>query len=63
MVSWWITDSYFNNETIQIGDIEIMTAAYVSSGSFGSIVRSKSIGHNAYTGRRRYFRSKPDQLH
>ena len=27
-----------------------MTAAYGSSGSFGSIVSSKSIGHNTYTG-------------
>ena len=31
MVSWWGTDSYFNNDHIQIGDIEIMTAAYGSS--------------------------------
>ena len=28
MVSWWGTDIYFNNEQIQIGDIEFMTAAY-----------------------------------
>ena len=35
MVSWWETDSYLNNEHIQIGDIEIMTATYGSSGSFG----------------------------
>ena len=27
IVSWWGTDSYFNNEQIQIGDIEITTAA------------------------------------
>ena len=32
MVSLRGTDSYFNNEQIQIGDIEIMTAAYGSSG-------------------------------
>ena len=25
-VSWWGTDLYSNNEQIQIGDIEIMTA-------------------------------------
>ena len=49
MVSWWGTDSYFNNEQIQIGDIEIMTAAYGSSGSFGSRLSSKKIGHNTYT--------------
>ena len=28
IVYWWVTDSYFNNEKIQIGDIEIITAAY-----------------------------------
>ena len=43
MVSWWGTDSYFNNEQIQIGDTEIMTSAYGSSGSFVSKVGSKSI--------------------
>ena len=32
MVSWLGTYSYFNNEPIKIGDIEIMTAAYSSSG-------------------------------
>ena len=46
MVSWWGTDSYFNNEQIKIGDIEIMSSACSSSGSFGSRVRSKSIVHN-----------------
>ena len=55
MVYWCKTDSYFNNENIQIGDIEIMNAAYGSSGSFGSRVRSKYIGHNTYTGRRSNF--------
>ena len=30
MVSWGGTDSYLNNEQIQIGDIEIMTSAYGS---------------------------------
>ena len=34
MVSWWGTNSYLNNEHIKIGDTEIMTAAYSSSGSF-----------------------------
>ena len=51
VVSWRETDSYFNNEPIQIGDIEIITSAYGSSGSFVSRVRSKYIGHNKYTGR------------
>ena len=59
MVSWWGIYSYFNNEQIQIGDIEIITAVYGLSGSFGSIVRSKSIGNNTYTGRRSNFCSKP----
>ena len=36
---------------IEIGDIEIMTSAYGSSGSFGSRVRSKSFGHKKYTRR------------
>ena len=42
----------FNNEQIQIADIKIMTAVYGSSGSFGSKVRPKYIGHNTYTVRR-----------
>ena len=28
MVSWWGTDSYFNNEKNQIGDIESTTSSY-----------------------------------
>ena len=36
MVSWFGIDSYFNKEKIKICDIEIMTAAYGSSGPFGS---------------------------
>ena len=63
MVSWWGIDSYFNNEPIQIGDIEIMTAAYDSSGSFGSRSRSKYILHNTYTSRRSHLRSKTTQIH
>ena len=35
-----------------------MTSAYGSSGSFGSRVRYKSIGHNTFIGRRSNFRSK-----
>ena len=56
MVAWWLTNTYFNNELIQIGDIEIMTSAYGSSVSFGSRVRSKYIGHNTYIGIRSHFR-------
>ena len=63
MVSWWVIDSYFNIEQIQIRDIEIMISAYGLSGSFGSIVRSKSIGHNTYKGRRSNFRSKSTPIH
>ena len=55
MVSWWGTDSYFNNKQVQIDDIEIMTFAYGSSGSFGSRERSKYIGHNTYKGRISHF--------
>ena len=63
MVSWWGEYSYFNNEQIKIGDIEIITAAYGSSVSFGSIVRSKYIGHNIYIGRGSNFCSKPTPIH
>ena len=63
MVSWWGTDSYFNTKQVQIGDIEIMISAYGLSGSFGSRVRSKSIGHNTYAGKRSNFRSKPTPIH
>ena len=35
MVSWLGIDSYFNNEQIQIGGIEIITSLYGSSGLFG----------------------------
>ena len=30
MVSWWVTDSYLNNEQIKIGDIKIVNSAYGS---------------------------------
>ena len=40
-----------------------MIYAYGSSGSFGFILRSKSIGHNTYAGRRNYFRSKLTPIH
>ena len=62
MVSWWGTYSYLNNEKIQIGDIELMNAAYGSSGSFGSIVRSKYIGHITHTRRRINLHSKPKPI-
>ena len=32
MVSWWGKHPYLNHEKIQIGDIEIITASYASSG-------------------------------
>ena len=48
---------------IKTGDIEIMTSAYCSSGSFGSRVSSKSIIHDTYTGRRIKIRSKPTPIH
>ena len=57
MVSWWVTVSYFNNEPIKIGDIEIMTAA------FGWIVSSKCIRNNTYTGRISNFHSKPTPIY
>ena len=28
MLSWWGSDSIFNNEQVQIVDIELMNAAY-----------------------------------
>ena len=40
-----------------------MTSAYGSSWSFGSKVRSKSIGHKTYIGRRSNFSSKPTPIH
>ena len=63
MVSWWVTDSYFNNNKIQMGDIELMNPAYGSSVSFESIVRSKYIVHNTYIVRISHFRSKPTPIH
>ena len=63
MVPWWGTDSYFNNDHIQIGDIEIMTAAYGSSWSFGSILISKSIGHKKNIFRISNFVSKQTPIH
>ena len=40
-----------------------MNAAYGSSGSSGSRVRSKYIGYNTYTGRRSNFCSNPTPIH
>ena len=40
-----------------------MTDVYGLSGSFGLRVSSKSIGHNAYTGMRLHFCSKPTPIH
>ena len=63
MVSQWKTNSYLNNKHIQIGDIDIMNSAYGLSGSFGSILRSRYIVNNSYTGRKSNFRSKPTPIH
>ena len=63
MVSWWVTVSYFNNEPIKMSDIEIMTAAYGSLGSFGSIVSSKYIRNNTYTDIISNFHSKPTPIY
>ena len=63
MVSWWGRYSCFINESIQIGDIELMNNAYGSSGSFGSRVSFKYIGHNIYIGRRINSHSKPTPIH
>ena len=49
MVSWWGWKKYFNNEQIQISDIENFNSAFWSSGSFGSIIGSIFSGHNTYT--------------
>ena len=40
-----------------------MTSAYGSSGSLGSLVMYKYIGHNPYTGRRRNLHSKLTPIH
>ena len=40
-----------------------MNAAYGSSGSFGSRVRSKSMGYSTYTGSIRNFSSNPIPMH
>ena len=63
MVSWWGIDSCFNIELIQIRGVDNMIFAYSSSGLFGSIVRSKYIEHNTYTGRRSNLLSNPTPIH
>ena len=63
MVSWWGVDSYLNIEQIQISDIESMISANGLSGSFGYTVRSKSILHNTYVGRRGSLHSKLTPIH
>ena len=62
-MTWWGTDSYFNNKQSQIDDIDIITSTYCSSGSFGSIVGSTYFLHNTYTGRRSKLCSKTTQIH
>ena len=63
MVYWWGIDLYLNIEQIKIRDIENMISAYSLSGSFGFRVRSKSIGHNTYTGIISNLRSKPTPIY
>ena len=63
MVSWWGIDSSFNNERIQISDVQLKNIAYGSLGYFGSRVRSKSIGRTIYTGRRSNFHLKTTPIH
>ena len=63
MVSWWGRDSYINNEQIQTRDVVLMNDEYGSSGSFGSRVRSKYIGHNTYKGRIINIHSKQTSIH
>ena len=63
MVYWWGRYSYFNIEQIKTSDVEIINAAFDSSGSFGSIVGSKCIVHNTYKCRRRNFCSNPTPIH
>ena len=63
MVSWWGSDSYFNNGKIKVSDIEIMNAVLGSSGKFGSRDRYKCIDHKTCTGIRSNFRSKPTLTH
>ena len=54
---------YFNHEQIQIRGVVLINAAYYLSVFYGSMVRSKSIGNNTYTGRRIDFRSKPTPIY
>ena len=51
MVSFWVRGSYFNNQQIQIGNIEIMSDSFSFPGYFGSKVGSKCNGHKIYTGK------------
>ena len=43
MVSWWDKYSYFNNEQIQISDVELMNHEYGSLQLFGFRVRSNML--------------------
>ena len=63
MVLWWGTYSYFNNELIQFGDIEVVTSANGSSRSFVSRSGSKCIGNNTYKVKRINLCSKPKPIH
>ena len=63
MVSSWGTDSSFNHEQMQIGDIKIITSTYVSSGSFVSWLRYNYTVHKIYTGVIIDLRSKTILIH
>ena len=63
VVYWWGRYSYLNNEPIKISDILLMNYAFVSSGSFGLRFRSKCIGNNTYTFKRRKLCSKTTPIY
>ena len=46
-----------------MSDIESMNSVFGSSGSFGSRFRSKCIGNNTYTFKRRKLRSKTTPIY
>ena len=64
--SWYLggEDMYnFFNEQVQTSNVELMNSSCDSSGSFGSIGRSKYIVHNTYTDRKIHICSKPTPIH
>ena len=63
MLSWWGRELYLNNKQIKTRGVLIITSEYCSSGSSGSRVRSKTIGHDKYKGKRSILYSKPTPIH